>query len=141
MPPRGLLPYKNAAIRAAARDPDKMQGFWPAAILGAPSADVESENSFLKEASQLNNYLLGTFQPSSRWSRDTVNMKSIELVAILVATSDFQNFFLGPLRAPKEPPGSGNSSVHAPSSPRSSSKQNDCIFTMDSGALCPPPTL
>ena len=29
-------------------------------------------------------------------------MQSIELVAILVATSDLQNFFQGPLRAPQE---------------------------------------
>ena len=60
-----------------------------------------------------------TFEPRSR---DTANMQSIELVAILVATSDFQSFFWGPLRAPKEPPGSGKSSVQAPSSPRLSSK-------------------
>ena len=32
-------------------------------------------------------------------------MQGFELVAILVTTSDFQNIFLGPLRAPKEPSG------------------------------------
>ena len=36
------------------------------------------------------------FLPSSRWPRDTVNMQSIELVAILVAPFDLQNFFWGP---------------------------------------------
>ena len=35
-------------------------------------------------------------------------MQGFELVAILVATSDLQNFFLGPLRAPKEPSGKEN---------------------------------
>ena len=47
------------------------------------------------------------FLPSSRWPRDTVNMQSIELVAISVAPFDLQNFFLGPLRAPEDPPGRG----------------------------------
>ena len=37
--------------------------------------------------------------------RETVEMQGFELVAILVATSDLQNFFLGRLRAPKEPCG------------------------------------
>ena len=78
------------------------------------------------------------FLASSRWARDTVNMQSIEQVAILVAPSDFQNFFLGPLRAPEDPPGRGKSSVFAPSIPRSSAKQIDCIFTMDYVALCIP---
>ena len=59
---------------------------------------------------------------SSRWLRDTVKMQCIELAAILVAPSDFQKCLLGPLRAPEDPPGSGKSSVFAPSIPRSSSK-------------------
>ena len=40
--------------------------------------------------------------------RDTVEMQGFELVAIFVATSDLQNIFLGPLRAPKEPSGMEN---------------------------------
>ena len=61
MSPRGLLPYKNAGILAVARDPEKMQGFWPAALLGPPSADLESENSFFKEVSQLRSFLKKSF--------------------------------------------------------------------------------
>ena len=102
----------------------KMRGF-------EPSDDLDFENGFFQKCYQLRSFFLRAFLPSSRWPRDTVNMQSIELVAILVGLSYCQNFFLGPLGAPKEPPGSGKSSVHAPSSPRSSSKQNDCIFTMD----------
>ena len=37
--------------------------------------------------------------------RDTVEMQGFELEAIFVATSDLQNIFQGPLRAPKEPSG------------------------------------
>ena len=44
-------------------------------------------------------------------------MKSIELVAILVAPSDFQKLFLGLLRAPEDPPGRGKSSVFDSSIP------------------------
>ena len=56
MPPRGLLHCKYEAIRAVARDPEKMQGFWPAAILEPPSADLDSENRFFKEAFQLRSF-------------------------------------------------------------------------------------
>ena len=41
--------------------------------------------------------------PSSRWPRGTINMQSIELVAILVAPCDFQNLCWGPIRAPQDP--------------------------------------
>ena len=41
--------------------------------------------------------------PSSRWPRDTVNMQSIELVAILVAPSDLQNFFPGAAASARGP--------------------------------------
>ena len=92
MPPRGLLPCKYAGILAVARDPEKMQGFWPAAILGPPSAYVESENSFFKKASQLRSFFLAAFWLPSRWSRDTVEMQGIELATLFLAPSDFQNF-------------------------------------------------
>ena len=109
----------------------KMRGF-------EPSIDLDVENCFFEKGCQLNNYFFGTFLPSWMRPRDTVNMQSIELVAIFVAPCDFQNFFGGPLRAPQDPPGRGKSSVHAPSVDRSSSKQIDCIFAMDYGALGPP---
>ena len=70
----------------------KMQRFWPAAILGPPSADVESENSFFKEASQLRSFFFGAFWLPSRWSRDTVEMQGIELATVFVAPSAFQHF-------------------------------------------------
>ena len=92
MRPRGLLPCRNAAIRDVARDPEKMQGFWPAAILGPPSAYVESENSFFKKASQLRSFFGGAFWLPSRWSRDTVEMQGIELATIFGAPSAFQHF-------------------------------------------------
>ena len=92
MPPQGLLPFKNAGILAVARDPEKMQGFWPAAILGPPSAYVESENSFFKKASQLRSFFGGAFWLPSRWSRDTVEMQGIELATIFGAPSAFQHF-------------------------------------------------
>ena len=71
-------------------------------------------------------------------SRDTVEMQGFELAAILVAPSDFQKLLGGALRAPEEPPGRGKSSVLAPSSPRSSAEQIDCIFTGREGALGAP---
>ena len=92
MPPQGLLPSKNAGILAVARDPEKMQGFWPAAILGPPSAYVASENSFFKKASQLRSFFGGAFWLPSRWSRDTVEMQGIELATIFGAPSAFQHF-------------------------------------------------
>ena len=41
------------------------------------------------------------FRTFSRWPRGTVNMQSIELVAILVATSDLQNFLWSPCEHPR----------------------------------------
>ena len=92
MPPRGLLLCKNEGILAVARDPEKMQGFWPAAMLGPPSAYVESENSFFKKASQLRSFFLAAFWLPSRWSRDTVEMQGIELATLFGAPSAFQQF-------------------------------------------------
>ena len=92
MLPQGLLPFKNARILAVARDPEKMLGFWPAAILGPPSAYVESENSFFKKASQLRSFFGGAFWLPSRWSRDTVEMQGIEFATIFGAPSAFQHF-------------------------------------------------
>ena len=75
-----------------------MQGF-------EPSIDLEFENGFFKKALKLKSFCLKAFLPTSRWSRHTVKMQGIELAAILVAPSDFQNFFLGPSRAPEDPLG------------------------------------
>ena len=68
--------------------------------------------------------------------RDTVEMQGLELVAILVATSDLQNFFQGPLRAPKEPSGPhvGLRNPWETASP--SARQIDCIFAMDYEQKC-----
>ena len=80
------------------RSPLKMQRF-------EPSIDLDFANGFCGKGCQLHNYFFGTFQPSSMRARDTVEMQGFELVAILVATSDLQNFVQGSLRAPKEPSG------------------------------------
>ena len=92
MRPRGVLHCKNEAIRGAAKKTEKMKWFWPAAILGAPSAYVESENSFFKKASQLRSFFLAAFWLPSRWSRDTVEMQGIELATLFGAPSAFQQF-------------------------------------------------
>ena len=92
MPPQGLLPSKNAGILAVARDPEKMQGFWPAAILGPPSAYVESENSFFKKAFQLKSFFWAAFWLPSWWPWDTVEMEGIELATLFWAPSAFQQF-------------------------------------------------
>ena len=92
MRPRGVLHCKNEAIRGVAKNPEKMRRFGPAAILGAPSAYVESENSFFKKASQLRSFFGGAFWLPSRWSRDTVEMQGIELATIFGAPSAFQHF-------------------------------------------------
>ena len=68
--------------------------------------------------------------------RDTVEMQGFELVAIFVATSDLQNIFQGPLRAPQEPSGMENWSrdpwiTHSPPA-----RQIVSIFTRDSGQKC-----
>ena len=92
MRPRGVLHCKNEAIRGVAKKPEKMRRFGPAAVLGPPSAYVESENSFFKKASQLRTFFLGAFWLPSRWPRDTVEMQGIELATLFLAPSDFQNF-------------------------------------------------
>ena len=98
-----------------------MQGF-------EPSIDLDFENVFFEKGCQLNNFFLGTFLPSSRWSRDTVKMKGFELAATLVATSDFQNFFGGARRAPGNHPGMGKRSVFAPSLGARVAEQDPFIF-------------
>ena len=92
MSPRGVLHCKNEAIRGVAKNPEKMKRFGPAAVLGPPSAYVESENSFFKKASQLRSFFWGAFWLPSRWSRDTVEMQGIELATIFGAPSAFQHF-------------------------------------------------
>ena len=101
-----------------------------------PSIDLDFANGLFEKGCQLNNYFFGTFQPSSMRPRDTVEMQGFELVAILVATSDLQNFFLGPLRAPKEPSGPhvGLRNPWETASP--SARQIDCIFAMDYEQKC-----
>ena len=68
-----------------------MQGFWPAAILVPPSADLDSENKPVKEASKLTCVVLACAAPTE-WSRDTVKMQGYELATLFVAPSDFQSF-------------------------------------------------
>ena len=92
MRPRGVLHCKNEAIRGVAKNPEKTRRFWPAAVLGPPSAYVESENSFFKEASQLRSFFFCAFWLPSRWSRDTVEMQGIELATLFGAPSAFQQF-------------------------------------------------
>ena len=58
-------------------------------------------------------------------------MKGFELAATLVATSDFQNFFGGPRRAPGDPPGRGKRSVFAPSLGARVAEQDPLIFKKD----------
>ena len=61
-------------------------------------------------------------------------MEGFELAATLVATSDFQNFFWGPWRAPGDPPGRGKRSVFAPSLGARLAAQDPLIFTRDYAA-------
>ena len=68
--------------------------------------------------------------------RDTVEMKGFELVAIFVATSDLQNIFQGPLRAPKEASGMENWLRDPWVTPSPSARQIVCIFTRDSEQKC-----
>ena len=63
-------------------------------------------------------------------------MQGFELVAILVATSDLQNIFQGPLRAPKEPSGKENWRRDPWEMPSPSARQIACIFTRDSEQKC-----
>ena len=64
-------------------------------------------------------------------------MKGFELAATLVATSDFQNFFGGRLRAPGDPPGKGKRSVFAPSPCDRLAEQDPSIFAKDYDAPMP----
>ena len=68
--------------------------------------------------------------------RDTVEMQGFELEAIFVATSDLQNIFQGPLRAPQEPSGMENWSRDPWVTPSPPSRQIVPIFTGDSGQKC-----
>ena len=101
-----------------------------------PSIDIDFANGFFEKGCQLNTFFLGTFLPSSMRPRDTVEMQGFELVAILVATSDLQNFFLGPLRAPKEPSGMENSFRDPWETQSPSARQIVCIFAMDYEQKC-----
>ena len=68
--------------------------------------------------------------------RDTVEMQGFELVAIFVATSDLQNIFQGPLRAPQEPSGVENWSRDPWVTPLPPARQIVPIFIKDSGQKC-----
>ena len=68
--------------------------------------------------------------------RDTVEMQGFELEAIFVATSDVQNIFQGPLRAPQEPSGMENWSRDPWVTPSPPARQIVSIFTRDSGQKC-----
>ena len=68
--------------------------------------------------------------------RDTVEMQGFELEAIFVATSDLQNIFQGPLRAPQEPSGMENWSRDPWVTPLPPAGQIVPIFTRDSGQTC-----
>ena len=106
------------------RSSKKTEGF-------EPSIDIDFENCVFEKDCQLNNLFFEDFLPSSRWPRDTVEMKGFELAATLVATSDFQNFFWGPWRAPGDPPGRGKRSVFAPSLGARLAEQDPFIFARD----------
>ena len=101
----------------------KMNGF-------EPSIDLDFEG-FFEKGCQLNNFFLKTCLPSSRWSRDTVKMKGFELAATSGATSDFQSFFGGALRAPGDPDKRGKRSVLSPSLRGRLAEQDPFIFARD----------
>ena len=111
------------------RSPLHMQRF-------EPSIDIDFENGFFQKGCQLNNFFFGTFQSSSMRPRDTVEMQGFELVAIFVATSNLQNIFLGPLRAPEEPSGMENWPRDPWVTASPSARQIVCIFRRDSGQKC-----
>ena len=98
--------------------------------------DLDFANGFFEKGCQLKRFFFGTFQPSSMRPRDTVEMQGFELVAIFVATSDLQNIFQGPLRAPKEPSGMENWSRDPWVTASPPSRQIVSIFTRDSGRKC-----
>ena len=96
-----------------------------------PSIDLDFENGFFQKGCQLNIFFLGTFLPSSKWSRDTVKMEGFELVATSVATSDFQNCFWEARWAPGGLPKSGKRSVLSPSLRGRLAEQDPFIFAKD----------
>ena len=116
--------YLRWILWALSRSSLKMRGF-------EPSIDLDFENGFFEKGCQLNNFFLGIFLPSSRWSRDTVKMEGFELAATSVATSDFQNFFWGPPRAPGDLPGRGKLSVLSPSFCARLAEHDPFIFARD----------
>ena len=107
----------------------KRQGF-------EPSIGIDFANGFFSKGYQLNNYLFGTFLPSVMRPRDTVEMQGFELVAIFVATSDVQNIFQGPLRAPQEPSGMENWRRDPWVTPSPSARQIVCTCARDPGQKC-----
>ena len=121
--------YLRWILSTQSRSSLKMQGL-------ESSIDLDFENGFFEKGCQLNNYFFGTFLPSSMRPRDTVEMQGFELVAILVATSDLQNFFRWPLRAPKEPSGMENCLRNPWETPSPSARQIVCIFAMDYEQKC-----
>ena len=90
MSPGVVLYCKNEAIRGVAKNPEKMMLFGLVAVLGPPSAYVESENSFFKKAFEVRGFFLSAFLPPSRWQRETVKMEGFELATIFVAPSNFE---------------------------------------------------
>ena len=101
-----------------------------------PSIDLDFENGFFEKGYQLNNFFFGTCLPSSGCSRGIVKIEEFELAATSVATSDFQNFFGGALRAPQDPSGMEKWLRNPWETPSPSAKQIDSIFAMDYGQKC-----
>ena len=69
-----------------------MDTIWPAAFPRATRGRPRSRKQLFKKASQLRRLFLGTFLPSTTWSRDTVNMERICLASLFEATFAFQTF-------------------------------------------------
>ena len=135
LPPIGVkamaTAYYGWVLWAQSRSTLQTRGF-------EPSFGLDFENSFFQTGYQLNNYFFGTFLPSSMRSRDTVKMQGFELAATLVPRSDFRNFFWGPRRAPRDPPGKGKRSVFAPSLGARLAAQDPFMFSRDYAAPKPP---
>ena len=121
--------YLRWILSTQSRSPLKMQRL-------EPSIDLDFANGFFEKGCQLNKLFFLTFLPSSMRPRDTVEMQGFELVAILVATSDSQNFLWGPLGAPKELSGMENGLRNPWETPVPSARQIDCIFAMDYEQKC-----
>ena len=78
------------------------------------------------------------FLPSSRWPRGSVNMKSIEMVAILVAPCDVQHFPWGRFGHHRTPPPRKGKQFRLRSfDPALVLKTDRLHFAMDDGGLCP----